>query len=378
MSGRTHLIYVHGRAPKPDPETFGGMITGALNRGLARGGLREMPEAFVAGPEQQREPTADDPWALIRNDRHAGEPVKLTIAYYGDLTGRLMVNADIRDDDAIARIVSRKRAARNRAQLRSVGDAWYDPPEHAAQLLQGLDRLLAHAEPYSRKQHLEMERRYRDFGWVEDTLGAIEPLRGLSPLRFAVERIIKNRVPDLWGYLRTRVHGSPMRARLQQVLIRALLDGDRIVLLTHSLGCMVAYDTLWKLSHMSEYEVVRQASGRVVHWLTMGSPLSSEWVRENLYDANEPEAAKLPRIIERSWTNIAAEDDPISFDATIEDDFAALEDEITLEDIHIYNPFVAQPRGEPRLVLDPHAELGYLAHPETARIVSTCLTDCEP
>ncbi|MGP1273629.1 MAG: hypothetical protein ACTS22_09885 [Phycisphaerales bacterium] len=376
MHSTTHLIYVHGRAPKPAPEAFGPMITGALNRGLVRLGRPALPEAFVAGPGAQRTPTADDPWALIRNEVHADEPVKLTIAYYGDLTGRLMVNADIGDDDALARIVSRRRAERNRALLLQRGEAWYDPPGHAAVLEAALEALLAHPEPYSRAQHREMERRHRDFGWVEDALGAIEPARGLAPLRYAVERVIKNRVPDLWGYLRTRVYGSPMRSRLQRVLIRALLDGDSVVLVTHSLGCIVAYDTLWKLSRMSEFEAVRRSTGRVVHWVTLGSPLSSEWVRENLYDADEPESAKLPTVIERSWVNIAAEDDPIAFDGTIEDDYSALSGSIELRDEHIYNPFVAVPRGADRPVLDPHAELGYLAHPAVAEVVAACLGDC--
>lgn len=372
----THVIYVHGRAPKPHPARFGAMITDALNRGLARAGESPLPDAFVAGPAAQHEPSMADPWALIRNDAHDGLPVKLSVAYYGDLTGRLMVNAKIRDDDPVARVVSRRRAERTKLQLEPDGGAWYDPPEHADLLVEALDRLLAHPEPFSRSQHLEMERRYRDFGWVEDALGAIEPLRGAAPLRFAVERVIRNRVPDLWGYLRTRTYGSAIRSRLQRLLIRALFDGDRVVLLTHSLGCMVAYDTLWKLSRMSEFEVVRKAPGRLVHWVTMGSPLSSEWVRENLYDANEPEEARLPTMVERSWQNIAAEDDPISFDSSIEDDYAALEGSIELRDSKVYNPFVARPRGTDRMVLDPHAELGYLAHPETSRIIAGCVADC--
>ena len=45
-----------------------------------------------------------------------------------------------------------------------------------------------------------------------------------------------------------------MRAVLRSTLEAAWRDGDRVLLIGHSLGSVIAYDTLWELTHVHRVE----------------------------------------------------------------------------------------------------------------------------
>ena len=62
--------------------------------------------------------------------------------------------------------------------------------------------------------------------------------------------------------------GAAVRGVLRSTLEAAWRDGDRVVLIGHSLGSVIAYDTLWELTH------VHRAPGEVSLLVTLGSPLA--------------------------------------------------------------------------------------------------------
>ncbi|MFT5081500.1 MAG: hypothetical protein ACI84E_002163, partial [Planctomycetota bacterium] len=179
---------------------------------------------------------------------------------------------------------------------------------------------------------------------------------------------------DMSAYL-TQYHvGSAIRQRLQKLLAPALKRGDDVCLVSHSMGCIVSYDVLWKFSRMSEYEQIRER--KVNRWITLGSPLGEPGVQDNLYDAKVDASGQYPTNI-KHWTNIAAFDDFVAHDEDAADDFAsmtaasgadpALVQSIT--DSRMYN-FWTGSKGS-----NPHKLYGYLDHPHVATEIAKWISE---
>ncbi|MCZ6837333.1 MAG: hypothetical protein O7G85_16275 [Planctomycetota bacterium] len=161
--------------------------------------------------------------------------------------------------------------------------------------------------------------------------------------------------------------GSDVRESLSIPLARALHRGDKIMLIAHSLGTMIAYDTLWKLSHYSEYRSIRNKKIDVL--LTLGSPLGDETVKRNLKGAKADGERQYPTNI-RHWINVAAEDDFIAHDEKVKNDFRNMEKlglVKSIKDIRMYNLAVRNNKS------NPHHGVGYLIHPKVTEIIATWL-----
>jgi hypothetical protein len=180
------------------------------------------------------------------------------------------------------------------------------------------------------------------------------------------DRLIARRFPDVVRYFSDHALASQVRARLQQVLVPALRRGDRVVLLAHSLGSVVAYDVLWKISHMSEYAWLRRR--QVTLLVTMGSPLGDRVVKQRLLGWRYPAPQSYPRNIGR-WVNLSARGDAVCHDERLANDFQAMiraggaarfEDRVRLCTIY---------RGRTR-VWNPHAFYGYLLLRDVGELVA--------
>lgn len=150
--------------------------------------------------------------------------------------------------------------------------------------------------------------------------------------------------------------------------LKALLREARdrpILLLGHSMGSVICWDTLWHLHNAQRIDVA------IDLFLTMGSPLGQRYVQARLLFANARDRGRMPLGIRR-WVNLAAAGDMTSLEQRLADDFAPLfpGSDLVIEDAGVSNAF--------RLdgVLEPHAEYGYLANPVTARIVADCWSAC--
>jgi hypothetical protein len=204
--------------------------------------------------------------------------------------------------------------------------------------------------------------------WWDDIARVVNPITyrtGLSQL------FVDLRLPDTARYFHSRVFASAIRQRLQGILVPALEQGDEIALIGHSMGTFIAYDVLWKLSRMSEYESVRDK--RVSLFLTLGSPLGDPVVQAALYDAGEPEDGKYPANIQ-NWVNFAAMDDYVAYDGTLEDDFhemveRGLIEEENLEDMPRIYTLWEGTHGK-----NPHKFYGYLNHPLVAKCIGDWIT----
>src|SRR5210317_91692 len=198
--------------------------------------------------------------------------------------------------------------------------------------------------------------------WRRQMLRWVYALGDMMPLlipHIASERM-EVHLRDLHRYLRDVNGIAAHTRRMLKVALRAATEGRHPVLLAaHSMGSVIAYDSLWELSHSGRDRV------QVDLLLTMGSPLGQRYMQKRIMGAGKTGYERYPNNI-RCWKNLAAVGDMTAFDPVLADDFeemlelGLLE---SLEDRSVLTHF--RLNGE----LNVHAEYGYLVSDETARTI---------
>jgi len=301
------ILMVHGRHFKPPKPALQNLWIEALRHGIER----------------------DHP-----NKLRAFERAKVDLVYYGDISNQYLkeelgepIPNDLADRKAtLARLKEYKRSQFNKTNYKKLPD--YNP------WMEGLADLFA------------------------------------GPLNFfgLSESIIERVAPDIGEYWGTYLFGSKVRDVFTKALEKAMKrDGD-ICVIGHSLGSMVTYDVFWKLSHMGEYR--HEPWNRDVSlWITLGSPLADETVKGNLKGSNLDGSDGYPTNV-IDWLNIAAEDDYISHDQKVADDYREMKRLGLVESIkdkRIYNLAVRDSKS------NPHHGVGYLIHPTVAHAIASWL-----
>lgn len=174
---------------------------------------------------------------------------------------------------------------------------------------------------------------------------------------------IKSTIAETLHYFENR-NGIGVRVRelVKAPLRSAFAAGERVLLVAHSMGSVIAYDALWELWHEERNR------GRVELFITLGSPLGMRYVQKRLVGFRNHGHARYPGNIGR-WVNVSTEGDLTSLDPTLRDDFSAmlalgLTESIT--DIHegIYGYF----RNEEGL--NVHRSYGYLVQPTVGAAIA--------
>jgi len=157
---------------------------------------------------------------------------------------------------------------------------------------------------------------------------------------------------------------TEIRAMLKAALRQAWEAGEDVLLIGHSLGSVIAYDTLWELSHED-----RDAE-RVDLFLSLGSPLASRLIRENLRGVTRAGAERYPANIRR-WKNFAARGELTALRPRLEPYFGEMVELGVLESledrIDLYNHF----RGD--IGLNVHKSYGYLVNDAVADTIGEWL-----
>ena len=201
--------------------------------------------------------------------------------------------------------------------------------------------------------------------WME---GLADMFAGPANFFGLSESIIERVAPDMGEYWRSYQFGSQVRAIFTNAIIEALKKQGDICVIGHSLGTMISYDVFWKLSHYGEYRG-QPWNRKVSLWITLGSPLADETVKDNLKGAIHVQAYRYPTNVV-DWLNIAAEDDYISHDQKVAGDFKATKKlgyVNSITDKRVYN--LAVRRGKS----NPHHGVGYLIHPTVADAIAAWL-----
>lgn len=320
-----HLIIIHGRATKPTETEKKRLVMQSLIAGLKR--------------------TNGEAAKLVEDSK-----VKSTFIYYGDINNRILVNAD----------------PSIKQKMVEIDGNWYEPD---GSYNKDLNRLLSRTNlKHTESDYKQLVKKEKDNRALDDIARIISPVLSVFGLS---KKVIPKVLPDLGAYLYSRTigEGSIIRERLQIPLKNALLDGDDVAIISHSMGCIIAYDVLWKMSRMSEYREVRDK--KVSLWMTLGNPIGEPAVIDSLYDSDEPSDGKYPTNI-LDWLNISAVDDFVAHDGDVADDFEDMLDNGLVRSIEdpqrIYN-FWAGTEGS-----NPHKFYGYLNHPDVAERIARWIT----
>ncbi len=309
-----HIILVHGRSYKPDAVDL----------------KRNWVDALAYGIERDHGKHALNKFKKARK----------TMAYYGDINNAFL-------GSHTGKHWTKKRKADDLADRKLA--------------LTGLKQY--ETRGFTRKNYNKI----RDLADVFKELAA-SVLSGPLSLFSVGDEVVGMVAPDMEHYWSADdSFGSDVRWRLTKPLERALKAGDDILLIAHSLGTIVSYDVLWKFSHYGEYQHIRDKSINTL--LTIGSPLGDENVKEKLKGADASSRRKYPLNIGR-WYNFAAEDDYISHDPRLSNDYRrmlrlGLTSGIT--DKQIYNMSIRDGNS------NPHHSTGYLIHPQVSKLLADWL-----
>ncbi len=156
---------------------------------------------------------------------------------------------------------------------------------------------------------------------------------------------------------------SLVREQLKQELRPLLKNDDKILLIGHSLGSVIAYDTLWALSQLEHLP------GKIDLFLTIGSPLGMNYVQNRLLGNNYKDHQKKYPTNIRNWVNISAVGDITPLDRNLADDYKEMlkpenTQSITDHSEGIYN-FFRDDEG-----LNFHRSYGYLVNSAVGHVIA--------
>jgi len=166
---------------------------------------------------------------------------------------------------------------------------------------------------------------------------------------------------DLKRYVQNRNEIAEHTRQILKTSLRQARDAGRpILLVAHSMGSVIAYESLWQMSRANREPM------QIDLLLTMGSPLGQDYIQKRLKGSDAIGNVRYPNNISR-WVNLSAVGDLTAIKPALRSAFRGMLQAGLLADIddrEVDNWF--------RLdgVLNTHSEYGYLANPETATIVS--------
>ena len=155
--------------------------------------------------------------------------------------------------------------------------------------------------------------------------------------------------------------GRRIREPLKDKLRRLLATDQKVLLIGHSLGSVIAFDALWELTHIEQ----RQEK---LDFLSLGSPLGMNFVQHRMLGHDLKAAEKYPANI-RHWINISAHGDITALDNDVRDDFKfmlkhGLVESMTHHHEEVYTWF----RNDDGL--NVHRSYGYLVNDVVAKTIA--------
>lgn len=304
-AGSPTILLVHGRDFKPAADALSDISLAAIRAGIER----DYPEFVSAFDELGKE-----------------------LAYFGDLNNEYLASVGERHDEQLD-LHDRKNALTALCAIsvrKRFGIRQYDRLPGKSALHEFIADVAAPA------------------------LGAL----GLT--QWLIGRVSR----DFCEYLRGDEFAVAVRQRVRDKLCDSIDRGDRILLVSHGTGCVVAYEVLWELSNAPEY-AGKYGAAKIDTWLTLGAPLGDNFIRKHLLGATDDAATRYPTNV-ITWINVSAEDDYTCHDNTLADDFKKMLNRhlvSAVRDFHVYNLAVRYGRS------NPHSSLGYYIHPRVAKII---------
>ena len=222
--------------------------------------------------------------------------------------------------------------------------------------LEAIDALITQDEATAKDKAEASSWKRRLAGWV---FSAADVMPFLIP--YITNDRLELHLRDLRRYQRNQNEIAERTRQMLKMPLRSAAESGRpVLLIAHSMGSVIAWDSLWQMSHNERNHV------HINTLLTMGSPLGQRFVQRRLQGFRDEGDEHYPLGIDR-WVNLAAVGDLTAVDPDLAVDFGAMVERglvSTIDDRELHNYF--------RLdgVLNVHAEYGYLANSVTAGIVA--------
>ena len=227
-------------------------------------------------------------------------------------------------------------------------DVYYDAPDPDEE----------NTEPYIKAEDGELKRYKRGIldriratagNWLDNPLDWLEENSNLfSSLAKAVTKKV---LKDLGKYYNEPASREKIMKRLQTLL--AEHKDDEIILISHSMGTIVAYDVLRELGRSPDHQGIK-----IEHFITMGAPLGLTVVKGNIVDADKRKL-RTPSCVANSWVNFSDPDDHVALDSHLADDYDPNSAGIKVKDVLVCNEYKGKD-GKP----NEHKSYGYLRTPE--------------
>lgn len=182
------------------------------------------------------------------------------------------------------------------------------------------------------------------FDWGGDILDGLKKYFGFDHVADAV---LKHKLKDLSRYYEEPATRQELRSRLEQAISKH--TDKRLMILSHSMGTIIAYDVLRAMGKTHPRRVID-------HFVTLGSPLGLPHVKAKI--ARENPLVRTPSIVQK-WSNFADKRDPVSFDITLAGDYKP-----NVRGIKVTDDLVANDWGGIH-----HKSYGYLRTPEVSRVI---------
>ena len=186
--------------------------------------------------------------------------------------------------------------------------------------------------------------RAKTFSWGGKIVDTMKESFGMDKL---ADELLEKKLKDLSRYYKEKV----IRNKLRDLLKKEILDNadKRIMILSHSMGTIIAYDVL---------RAIGKDHPRVIvdNFLSLGSPLGLPHVKYKI--AQENPLVRTPSIVKK-WLNFADRRDPVAMDTHLAGDYQANNSGVKVEDDLVSNDWGGI----------HHKSYGYLRTPEVSRVI---------
>ncbi len=191
----------------------------------------------------------------------------------------------------------------------------------------------------------------------EYTVGKMAILERYTNYLFSdmLQEILRVFMEDLAAYLDAK--SGSLHDDINQRVEELILEHrqDEIILISHSMGTLVAYDVMRKLGKKLGQQV------EVAHFITLGSPLGLWPIKAHLQD--EYGGLRTPTIVTQSWCNFSAKGDVVCWDSYLYNDYKPNSRGIKVKDDLVLNDYPG----------NPHKSYGYLRTPEFSHYLASLL-----
>lgn len=256
----------------------------------------------------------------------------------------------------------------------AIPDHLPDTPERVRQMRREVERVIAVRRKHGRHLHTPPAgwdaARVRRFG--------VEAIEALCASLSVGPEAFSQHLWELERYHEDSMIADLIRRPLEDRLRECWEAGRRVIVLSHSLGAAVAYDTLWRFSHRGEPEFSRYRRRKVDLLVTMGTPLADRTIQgvmlsgRSLSQRDASTRANRRRAWMTNvlrWENYSALGDYVCHGLDMEREFfTGMRKDLPhlgkadLRDYRgLFNPY-REPDGTP----NPHKVFGYLVQPKLA------------